>query len=245
MKRRIGIGIREPGRRSADHLSVVVSFGGEDLFLVEGKLIEYQFARCPEGLREAIDQRGKGDELTPEVRSAVERVLDAVSQDGLRGLYESEYGYNFVGVLGDEVIYGTFDNAHGFAAGEVIKAVVSRRHGILYAHAMLRNEERLLGIDPRARIGPVAFRRHCVRRAWLWSSFGWLGALVFILFLLQGQGTLTQANLLAWLPVIVIVPPLLACFRQYNAYQEGLNGALHGAAIFRVFGFLHPDEAEL
>jgi len=209
---------------------------GEELFLVEGTLSEVQHAATTLNLLEQIERRVKAKGLATGAAAALGGMHGMLANSAMVALYDGEDMYCFAGLLGNQVICGTFESGDAFKDGDRVKAVVSRRGDVLYAHAVMREDDKMLFMPLTTIAGKNAHFRYCMRSAWRACVFGWLafGALNFF----------TSGPWEMYIVLLGAMPALMFPFELWT-YRSTRDLGYRASAIFRVFGFPRPDDLDL
>ena len=140
-------------------------YEGEELFLVEGTLSEVQHAYTHVNLLEKIEKRSQTKNLATGVAAAISGMHCQLANAAMLALYDGEDMVNFAGLLGDQVICGTFQRANAFKDGDKVKAVVSRKGDVLSTHALMRENDKMLFMPLSTVRGTKAHFRSCMRVA--------------------------------------------------------------------------------
>ncbi|WP_426170508.1 hypothetical protein [Pseudoduganella sp. R-34] len=119
------------------------TYDGETLFLIEGTLSELQVAQTKASLLAQIEKnsqskkRNRYSRCSPRMHAMVansEALVFFDHDDPDKGIYN----YNFAAAVGEHILCGVMEHANNFHNGEPVKAVVSRRGDVLFAHAIMQ-----------------------------------------------------------------------------------------------------------
>lgn len=158
------------------------NYGGEDLFVVEGPLQALQVARTTVNLLEQIEKNLPAKNLASGVAGVVGGMHGMVANAAALALYDGEDMYNFAAAVGEHVVCGTFEHADQFRNGEPIKAVVSKREGVLFVHAIMQSQTKQFYMPPGVFAGDRALLQHCMKVALGFTIALWIvffGAALF------------------------------------------------------------------
>lgn len=223
-----------------------ITFDGEELFLVEGVLKEFQTSRTTVNLLEQIEKRMKAKNLASGLAAAVSGMHGMLANSAALALYDGEDMYNFAALFGDQVICGVFDKAHRFKEGDHIKAVVSKRGEILYAHSMMRISDHFTCMPLTTVAGKKAFFRGCMKVAWRFSIFLWILILGFELYSGSfANSGLSQGEKLIFFLMEFLTPPLIMFPMELWTYRSTRYYGYYASAIFSVYGFPRPDDLDI
>src|SRR5664279_1953039 len=88
-----------------------------------------------------------------------------LANSAMLAMYDGEDMVNFAGLLGEQVICGTFENADTFKDGDKIKAVVSKRGNVLSTRAVMRERDKMLFMPLSILRGDRAHFHSCMKTA--------------------------------------------------------------------------------
>ena len=221
-------------------------FEGEELFQIEGTLSEVQHARTTVNLLAQIEKHVTAMSLASGLAAAAGGMHGMLANSAMIALYDGEDTFNFAGLLGTQVVCGTFEGADTFRDGDHIKAVVSKRGEVLYAHAVMRENDKMLFMPLTTLAGKSAHFRYCMRSAWRACIFAWvfLGLAVGY-FLTDGSRTLSLEAIIFVISFFFIVPPLLTFSMELWTYRSTRYLGERASALFKVLGFPKPDHLDL
>lgn len=221
-----------------------ITFDGEELFLLEGILKEFQASRTTVNLLAQIEQRMQAKNLASGLAAAVGGMHGMLANSAALALYDGEDMHNFAALLGEKVICGVFEKAHKFKEGDHVKAVVSKRGEVLYAHSMIRLSDHLICMPLTAFAGKKAFFQGCMKVAWRFSIFLWIS--FFILFaILHANSPSTKESLIIISVITFISPPLIMFPMELWTYRSTRYYGHYASAIFSVYGFPRPDDLDI
>ena len=211
-------------------------FEGKELFLIEGVLSEVQHARTTVNLLEQIEKHVAPKSLISGVAAAASGMHGMLANSAMVALYDGEDTFNFAGMLGTQVVCGTFEGADTFRDGDRIKAVVSKRGEVLYAHAVMRENDKMLFMPLTTLAGKNAHFRHCMRSAWRACIFGWIA--------LGAVNLLTEGPWEMYFVLLAAMPSLMFPFEMWT-YRSTRYLGERASALFKVFGYPNPDDLDL
>ena len=211
-------------------------FEGEELFLVEGTLTDVLHSRTTMNLLAQVEKHVKAQSLAAGAAAALNSMPGLLANSAMVALYDGEDMFNFAGLLGEQVICGCFKQGDAFADGDRIKAVVSKRGDVLYTHALLRQNDKMLFMPLSIISGKRAHFRYCMRVAWGFCWFGW------IFFGLANY--FTQGHVLGYLFILAFMPLIMFPMELWT-YRSTRYMGYRASAIFTVLGFPKPDDLNL
>jgi hypothetical protein len=226
-------------------LAKPLNYEGEELFLVEGMLSEVQHAYTRVNLLEQIEKRAQAKNLATGVAAAVSGMHGVLANSAMLAMYDGEDMVNFAGLLGDQVICGTFQKADAFKNGDRIKAVVSNRGEVLSTHAVMRENDKMLFMPLSTMRGEMAHFWSCMKHARNVCLFGWIfffGMFTFFILNSEKQKYFTNYIFLFGLAFVI---PLFMFPMEYWTFKSTRIAGERASAIFKVFGFPRPDDVDL
>ncbi len=117
------------------------------MFLVEGALAEVNVERGRENLLARIDEHYKSKVVLTGVAAAAGGMFGQVANAASLAMYDGEDTQNFICLIDEQVMCGQFGGAEWLTAGHRVKAIVSRRSEVLFAHAVVDEKQGLLWIN--------------------------------------------------------------------------------------------------
>jgi len=224
-----------------------LQFEDQALYLVEGTLSELQIAPTTVNLLEKIDGNIKTKSTVAGAAAVLGGMYGMVANSAAIALYDGEETYHFAGALDGQVICGTFQHAENIKNGDRVKAVVSKRGDVLFAHSIMNAKTQEFYMPMNVFSSADGFFGHCMRVAWWFTIFGW--TVFFGLTTLMGEfAMLIRVPQLALM--FFLTPPLIMFpFELWTYYSmrgdKNEEGDSYGGAIFKVFGFPRPDKIDL
>jgi hypothetical protein len=149
-------------------------YKGEHLFLVEGTLGELQIAQTTVNLLEQIDKHIKAKSVVAGAAAALSGLHGLAANTATIALYDGEDAYNFAATLdeqGEQVICGVFEHANQFKNGDPIKAVVSKRGDVFFAHAIMHANTQQFYMPLNTWAGNGAIFKDCMRTGLRMGTF--------------------------------------------------------------------------
>jgi hypothetical protein len=116
-------------------------------FLAEGKLTNLHWERGRENLLAKVNEHYQRNAVITGVGTAVGDLFGQVANSAMLAMYDGEDTQNFMCLINDEPACGQFGGAEHLPEGGNIKAVVSRREGVLYVHAVLENARKIVWVN--------------------------------------------------------------------------------------------------
>lgn len=218
-------------------------FDNEDLFVLEGKIFELQFAKSSKNLLEKIDARLEAKNMAAGAVAALSEMHGVLANSVTLSLYDGEELYNFAGMVNGQVVFGSFSTADKIRNEDMVRIVVSKRGEALYVHSLLRITDDLLMLPLMVFCGDKAFFRSCMKFAWrcalvIWAFF--IGSLYFLL-----DEKFYRSNDVWFVATLVIGIPLLCFPFEYRTYKSMRYYGLYGSAIFRAYALPRPDDLDV
>jgi hypothetical protein len=226
-------------------------FEGQALYLAEGTLSEVQVARTSVNLLERLDGQVKARSLVAGAGAVLGGMHGMVANSASIALYDGEETFHFAGLLNGQVVCGTFQHADNFKEGDRVRAVVSRRGEVLFAHSMMNAATQEFYLPMNVFAGPDGLFRHCMRVALGFTVFGWVISACIALFTdILSMPKLSSTERLALVAMLVGFPPAIMFPFEYWTYRsmrgaQDTDGDSYATAIFKVFGFPRPGQIDL
>lgn len=205
-------------------------------FLIEGKLTNLHWELGSENLLAKVSEHYKGNAVVTGAGAAVGEMFGQVANAAMLAMYDGEDTQNFMCLIDDQVACGQFGGAEQLPEGGEIKAVVSRKDGVLYVHAAM-DEDR----------GIVWINHPWGTRAETWANcklglFLFLGVnIMFVIFwLFGGKGSLwdsLQYSLFGGGALMIVMS--LWSMKDLKAI------AGPSTEYFRLLGFANPESTNL
>jgi hypothetical protein len=215
----------------------------EEMFLVEGRLTELQTAQTTVNLLKQIEKHAQAKNLAGGVAAAASGMYGMVANAAALTLYEGEDLHNFAAIVGNEVVCGTFRDADRLKDGDNIKAVVSRRGDVLYAHCVLRKKDQQLLLPLMTFAGKKALFRHCMSVAFWGSTFVSVLMASFFLYFWYADNTDRDLGLLAkFMGISLLCPPLMGYPFELWSYRTVKGYGYYASAIFEKLGVPHFND---
>lgn len=219
------------------------AFGNEELFLIEGCLSNLQTAHTTQNLLEEIQQYAQAKNLAGGIAAAASDMYGMVANSAALALYDGEDTVNFAGVLGERIVCGTFRDADKMVDGDQIKAVVSKRGDVLYAHSVLCKRRQILMLPLMTFAGEKALFRHCMSVAFWACVFAWvvMGGIFSYLWLTDTK-PIEMAEFFFFGGMILVFPPLMMYPMEIWNYRTVRSYGYYASAIFKLLGVPRPDD---
>lgn len=116
-------------------------------FLIEGKLTNLHWELGRENLLAKIHKHYRGSSVVTGVGAAVGDLFGQVANSAMLAMYDGEDTQNFLCLINDEPACGQFGGAEYLPEGGNVKAVVSRRDGVLVVHAAMDEAREMVWIN--------------------------------------------------------------------------------------------------
>jgi hypothetical protein len=205
-------------------------------FLIEGKLTNLHWELGRENLLAKINKHYKGTAVVTGVGAVVGDMFGQVANSAMLAMYDGEDTQNFMCLINDEPACGQFGGAEHLPEGENIKAVVSRREGVLYVHAVMDETREMAWISH-----PYGTRADMWGNAKL-GIYLFLGVNIFalILGLLFGGGSLLELMQLS-----LFGGGALFLLMTLWSFKDVKAMAGPSTEYFRLLGFENPESVNL
>lgn len=116
-------------------------------FVIEGTVTNLHWELGSENLLAKVSKHYKGSAVVTGAGAAVGELFGQVANAAMLAMYDGEDTQNFMCLIDDHVACGQFGGAEHLPEGGKIKAVVSRRDGVLYVHAAMDKAKGLVWIN--------------------------------------------------------------------------------------------------
>lgn len=210
----------------------------EEPFLIEGKLTELHVELGKDNLLAKIDKHYRSKSVATGAAAAVGDLFGQASNAAMLAMYDGEDTQNFACLIDGQVMCGQFGGAEMLKEGSSIKAVVSRKGDVLYAHAVMSPSEGLVWVTH-----PWGSEAEAIAN-WklaLWCfCFAMFCISLCIVFL--GTGSWGMLETFGW----AIVATAGLCFGMAiwaNFDMQGLAGP--STDMFGLLGFANPERVNL
>ena len=118
----------------------------EPLFVIEGIVTELHVSLGKENLLAQVDKHYQAKNIITGLGAVVGELYGQAAAGAAVAMYEGEYTENFLCLVGDSVVCGTFGGASKLPVGKKIKAVVTKQGDVLVAKGMLSESEGLVWV---------------------------------------------------------------------------------------------------
>ncbi len=206
-------------------------------FVIEGKLTDLHWELGTENLLAKIDKHYKSKSVVASVGGAVGDMFGQAASAASLAMYDGEDTQNFACRVGDQILWGEFAGAELLPVDQLVKAVVVRKQGALYASAILAPQQGLLWIKHPC--GSVAEAKANLKLAVYGFAFGmacWVGAYWLLGLTVSFWEHMTYGVLSA-----------LALCAGVAWWANSDMKALAGPSteMFRMLGFVRPERINL
>lgn len=207
-------------------------------FLIEGKLTNLHWELGSENLLAKVNKHYKGNAVITGAGAAVGEMFGQVANAAMLAMYDGEDTQNFMCLIDDQPTCGQFGGAEHLPEGGNVKAVVSRRDGVLYVHAVMDVDNEIVWIKfPRG------------TRAEMWWNFKlggyfFLVGVVFfsVLTYFIGPAFGTHAETIAvYMAIMAGICSIMALW----SFKDLKAIAGPSTEYFRLMGFKSPESVNL
>ncbi len=210
--------------------------GEEGMFLISGVLTELHVEQGRDRLVASIEARLKANAITGTLATAAEIFGQAASAVALT--YDNEETQNFACLIKEHVVFGQFAGAEKLEVGTSVKAVVSKRGDVLYAHALM--SEKGPTIWTHFTKGAKAERNSNLRIGIYSTLFATFCATVSD-FMLGPDTGMRFNNFLYYLGGSLLICTVVGGWS--NITMQGVAGP--ATEVFRLLGFIEPERINL
>jgi len=213
-----------------------------NLFLVKGSLLCLQKSYSKENLLDQIQKQARLKNVAAGMAAVASDMYGMIGSSASLLLYDGEDVTNFAAMLGKQVVCGTFRDAKQLDEGDKITAVVHEHEGILYAKAVIRDEDQMLLLPQMVYAGERSMFRGCMRFAFWMSCIMtlFIGGL-FLYFWSVDERNLGLDALAAFMGMSIIFPPVLMYPFELWTYRTIRGYGYVASEIFRVLGVPLPE----
>ena len=211
----------------------------DELFVVEGVISELQVAPGKENLLQQLDKHYKGKGALTGVGAIAGGMYGQVANAAMLAMYDGEDTENFLCLIDDKVMCGTFGGASKLPDGLKVKAVVQKQGDVLVAKGILSEDKGLVWLG----------------HAWGWKAervanfkLAWWGFLFQYACMTLLTPTITNfGSDLFWdiqFLSIVVIGGLVFVMALWNS--STMNAFSDPATeVFRKLGFANPEKVNL
>lgn len=208
-------------------------------FVIEGVITELQVSLGKENLLKQIDRHYKGKSVLTGLGAAVGDLYGQAVAAASIALYEGEDTENFLCLIDDQVMCGTFGGASKLPVGKKVKAVVQKQGDVLVAEGILSESEGLVWVSHAW--GCKAERGANFKIAW-WCFWFQLIGMFFMAGFMDGFDSTFLGGMLA----ISFFGGGTLCFGMALWNSSTMNALADPATeIFRMLGFAEPEAVNL
>ena len=210
----------------------------DDLFLIKGVLSELHVENGRENLLARIEKRYRVGSAVTGLAAAAGDMFGQVGSALMLATYDGEDTENFACLVDDQILCGQFGGASKLKEGSRIKAVVSRRGDVLYAHAIMDQKEAMLWTHHAW--GASAERKANLKMAMGFGAFGTVAMFVVDLFYGPGYSSFS-VDLMVFAAICFGLCLIVALWS--NRTMQALAGPATQA--FGLLGFAMPERVNL
>jgi len=220
-----------------------LEFDNEDLFVLEGKIFEFQVAKSSHNLLAKIDEKLTAKNMAVGTAAALSDMHGILTNSLTLSLYDGEDLHNFAGMVKEQVVFGSFSIADKIKNEDSVRIVVSKRGDAFYVHSLTRITDDLLMLPLMVFCGDKAFFRSCMKVAWRLCLLIWTFFVTSLYFLLDKS--FYSSDDVPFVALLVIGVPLLCFPFEYRTYKSMKYYGLYGSAIFRAYDLPRPDDLDV
>ena len=208
-------------------------------FVIEGVITELQVSLGKENLLKQIDRHYKRKSVLTGLGAVVGDLYGQAAAAASVALYEDEDTENFLCLIDEQVMCGTFGGASKLPVGKKVKAVVHKQGDVLVAEGILSESEGLVWVHYP--LGCKAERIATFKLAWWCFLFQLIG------MSLLAWGTLGFGSEKFWWSMkMSILWGGALCFGMALWDSLPMDAPADPATeIFRMLGFAEPEAVNL
>lgn len=207
-------------------------------FLIEGKLTDLNWELGSENLLEKVSKHYKGNAVVTGTGALVGDMFGQVANAAMLAMYDGEDTQNFMCLIDDQPACGQFGGAEHLPEGGKIKAVVSRRDGVLYVHAVMDAKRELIWINYP--LGTRAEMWANVRLGWYFFLAGVVFFSVMTYFIGPAFGTYAE-TIAAYTAIMAGICSIMALW----SFKDLKAIAGPSTEYFRLLGLADPAGVNL
>ena len=208
-------------------------------FVVEGVISELQVALGKQNLLQQLDTHYKGKSALTGLGAIAGGMYGQVANAAMLAMYDGEYTENFLCLIDDQIMCGTFGGASKLPIGHKVKAVVRRQGNVFVAEGILSESMGLVWLSHAW--GWKAERTANFKIAWWCFGFAMLCITLSIVFLGVNPA---DSKFETWLWGGLVA--MILCFGMAYWNSSTMNTFADPATeVFRMLGFAEPEKINL
>jgi len=210
-----------------------------NFFVIEGVLTELHVSPGKENLLEKIDKHYQSKSVITGLGTAVGELYGQVAASAAVAMYEGEFTENFVCLIDNQAVCGTFGGASKLPVGKKVKAIVSKKGNVLVAEGILSDSEGLVWIAHAWGFKAEQLANYKIAT----GCFLFQLIATFLACLLSGEfGT----SFFWFMLKLSVLGGGALCFGVAAWVSTTMNTLADPAtAIFRLLGFANPEKINL
>lgn len=207
-------------------------------YLIKGILSELHYDLSKENLLERVQSHYKSQAIASSLGGAIADLFGQAASGAALAMYDGEDTQCFACLVDDQVVCGDFGGAELLKNGEYISAIVSKKHGVLYAHALMSPDRQLIWIKhPWGSIAEIFANLKIA---------GW--SFLFICLLLSAFAWAFNSSPDEWLETIklaILGGGGLVSILAFWSIKDMMNLSSPSTDFFHLLGFARPGHINL
>ena len=221
--------------------NISTEIGAEDgaPFVVEGVISELHVSYGKQNLLQQLDKHYKGKSALTGLGAIAGDMYGQVANSAMLAMYDGEDTENFICLIDDQVLCGTFGGASKLPVGQKVKAVVLKQGDVLKAQGIISESMGLVWLSYP--LGWKAERAANFKLAWWLFVWGIVGTLLFSGIMLgYGTNNYWEAFKISFFGGGAIL--LVLAFWNSSTMNALADPATE---VFRMLGFAEPEKVNL
>lgn len=211
---------------------------GNEYIVLEGVVREIQVAQGTQNLLEKINRHYREQNTLLSIAATAFELYGQAANAATVAMYSGEDTENFLCLLDNQVMCGTFAGASKLSEGEKVKVIATRHDDILVARAILSEHRGYLWINGEP-VGHSAMRRSNIKWAFyagvVWCGGG--GAVIAGMLLGFGSDRFFELMTIVSVAILCIAFPVML-------WPVGDGGKIN-TRLFGLLGFQNPGRVNL
>ena len=221
------------------HTSAEVAVEDDEPFVVEGVISELHVSYGKQNLLSQIDKHYKSKSALTGLGAIAGGMYGQVANSAMLAMYDGEDTENFICLIGEQVLCGSFGGASKLPVGQKVKAVALKQGDVLKVQGIISESMGLMWLNYS--LGWKAERAANFKLAWWLFVWGIVGTLL-LSGIVVGYGTddywgLLKISFFGGGAILLIMA--LWSSSSMNALADPAT------EVFRMLGFAEPEKINL
>ena len=210
-----------------------------DRFVIEGLLTELQVSHGRQNLLAQIDKHYRSTSVITGAGAVVGDLYGQAAGAAAVALYDGEDTENFMCMIADQVVCGTFGGASKLPTGTPVRAVVQRQDNVLIAEGILSESEGLVWVG---HAWGVKAERNANFKIATWCFCLTMVFIALSIIFVGVNPEWSEMETFGWGAVVAGI----LCFGMALWSSATMNALADPAThIFRLLGFSEPERINL